>query len=83
MGNIPFRERISSTVEDACAAIGIGRTKLYELIASGQIRSSRVGGKRLIVVSSMLSLIDQAEAAAVSMRHAIKADGRGEANVQD
>ena len=31
-----------------CRAIGIGRTKFYELMASGKIRTIVVGGRRLI-----------------------------------
>jgi excisionase family DNA binding protein len=30
--------------EDAARALGIGRTKVYELIRSGALRSVRVGG---------------------------------------
>jgi excisionase family DNA binding protein len=31
-----------------CRAIGIGRTKFYELMASGKIRTIVVGGRRLV-----------------------------------
>jgi hypothetical protein len=35
---------------------GIGLTKLYQLIAAGQIESRRLGGARLISVASLLAL---------------------------
>lgn len=38
---VPFRERISCTVDEACVVTGLGRTKLYELIGSGQLITSR------------------------------------------
>jgi excisionase family DNA binding protein len=34
-------------VEDACQALGIGRTKLYELVAAGRLKSFCIGGRRL------------------------------------
>jgi hypothetical protein len=34
---VPFRERLSCTVDEACVVTGLGRTKLYELIGSGQL----------------------------------------------
>ena len=40
---VPFRERLSCTVEDACAVTGLGRTKLYELIGSGQLATTTIG----------------------------------------
>jgi hypothetical protein len=31
---IPFRERLSCTIAEACATAGIGRTKMYEEIGA-------------------------------------------------
>ena len=55
---VPFRERLSCTVDDACAVTGLGRTKLYELIGSGQLMTTTVGRRRLIIVRSLLELVD-------------------------
>ena len=55
---IPFRERLSCTVDEACAVTGLGRTKLYELIGSGQVRTTTIGRRRLVLVRSLLDLVD-------------------------
>jgi hypothetical protein len=56
--NIPFRERISCTIPEACAATGLGRTKIYEEISAGHVQTSKVGARTLIVVDSLVALID-------------------------
>ncbi|WP_176731269.1 helix-turn-helix domain-containing protein [Bradyrhizobium elkanii] len=59
-GNVvPFRERISCTVDEACAVTGLGRTKLYELIGSGQLITTTIGRRRLVIVRSLLELVDR------------------------
>ena len=55
---VPFGERLSCTVDEACAASGLGRTKLYELIGSGQLVTTTVGRRRLVIVRSLLALLD-------------------------
>ena len=54
---VPFHERITCTVPEACQAIGLGRSKLYELIAGGQLRTTTIGRRRLVVVQSLLTLV--------------------------
>jgi excisionase family DNA binding protein len=48
---------IAVTVPTALKLSGLGRTKLYELIASKKIRSVRVGGRRLIDFASMKAFL--------------------------
>jgi excisionase family DNA binding protein len=55
---IPFAARLSCTIDEACQATGIGRTKLYEEIGAGRIETANVGRRRLIVVRSLIRLID-------------------------
>jgi excisionase family DNA binding protein len=57
--NIPFRDRLSCTISEACAATGLGRTKLYEAISAGRVQTSKVGTRTLIIVESLVSLIEQ------------------------
>jgi hypothetical protein len=64
--NIPFRDRISCTIPEACAATGLGRTKIYDEISAGRVRTSKVGTRTLIVVSSLVSLIDPGSNAATT-----------------
>jgi excisionase family DNA binding protein len=56
--NIPLRERFAITVPEACQAIGVGPTKLYELVAAGAIETTKVGKRRLVLVRSLRRLIE-------------------------
>ncbi len=56
----PFRNTskpLTVTVEDACRITGLGRTRLYELIASGALKSTTIGRRRLVMYSSLEALI--------------------------
>jgi excisionase family DNA binding protein len=55
---IPFDQRPTCTIPEACQAIGLGRTKLYELIGRGKLRTTTIGRRRLVVVPSLLSLVN-------------------------
>ena len=54
---IPFAQRLSCTIAEACEATGLGRTKLYELIGGGHLDTTTIGRRRLVLVSSLLSLV--------------------------
>jgi excisionase family DNA binding protein len=54
---IPFYNRITCTIPEACAATGLGRTKLYDLIKSRRLLTSKIGSRRLIQVSSLLAVL--------------------------
>ena len=41
-------ERLAYTPKEACEALRIGRTKLYELFATGELKAVALGGKTLI-----------------------------------
>jgi excisionase family DNA binding protein len=56
-GSIPFAERLTCTVKEACDATGLGRTKLYELIGAGCVSTTTIGRRRLVVVRSLKSLL--------------------------
>jgi excisionase family DNA binding protein len=53
---------IAVTVPTALKLSGLGRTKLYELIAMKQIRSVRVGARRLIDFASLKAFLTSREA---------------------
>ncbi|WP_083514494.1 helix-turn-helix domain-containing protein [Bradyrhizobium sp. DASA03076] len=55
---IPFAQRLTCTIDEACQATGLGRTKLYELIGAGQLDTRTVGRRRLVLVRSLHSLLD-------------------------
>lgn len=54
---IPFAERLTCTVPEACVASGLGRTKLYELIGDGRLETRTIGRRRLVVVGSLTALL--------------------------
>jgi excisionase family DNA binding protein len=55
---IPFAQRLTCTISEACEVTGLGRTKLYELIGDGHLATTTVGRRRLVVVRSLLSLLE-------------------------
>ena len=56
--SMPFAQRLTCTIDDACEVTGLGRTKLYELIGAGRIVTTTIGRRRLVVVRSLLALLD-------------------------
>lgn len=47
--------------EDAAHVLGVGRTKVYELIRTGALRSVRVGGLRRIPVAALNEFVTRLE----------------------
>jgi excisionase family DNA binding protein len=47
--------------EDAARVLGVGRTKIYELIRSGALRSVRVGGLRRVPVAALNEFVTRLE----------------------
>lgn len=58
---IPFRQRPTCTIAEACDAVGLGRTKLYELIGGGALETITIGRRRLVRVPSLLRLVHSEE----------------------
>ena len=54
---VPFAQKLTCTINEACEVTGLGRTKLYELIGDGHLATITVGRRRLVVVRSLLSLL--------------------------
>jgi excisionase family DNA binding protein len=48
---------------EAAARLGIGRTKLYELMASGQLRSVKIGGARRVSATALMEFVGRLDAA--------------------
>ena len=53
---IPFAQRVTCTIDEACQATGLGRTKLYELIGAGYLDTTTIGCRRLVFVRLLRSL---------------------------
>ncbi|MEH2485871.1 helix-turn-helix transcriptional regulator [Bradyrhizobium sp. AZCC 2230] len=54
---IPFHQRPTCTVKEACRATGLSRTTLYERMADGTLLTKPVGRRRLVNVKSLLKLV--------------------------
>lgn len=52
------------SVDEAAAALSVGRSRLYGEIASGRLRSLSVGRRRLVPASAVRAFIDKADARA-------------------
>ncbi len=52
-------EPICVRVNDAARMIGIGRTKLYELIATGELERVKIGKATRITTASLHDLVDR------------------------
>jgi excisionase family DNA binding protein len=58
--------RLLLTVPEAAEALAISRSKLYELLAAGLVRSVRIDGSRRVPIEALetyiVALLDQEEA---------------------
>jgi len=52
-------EPICVRINDAARMIGIGRTKLYELIATGELETVKIGKATRITTASLRGLVDR------------------------
>lgn len=53
----PLPDSICVRVNDAARMIGVGRTKLYELIAAGEIETVKLGKSTRVTTASLHDLI--------------------------
>jgi excisionase family DNA binding protein len=58
----PQTDPIAVTIPNALRLSGLGRTKLYELIAKREIQTARVGSRRLVLVESLRRFLASQEA---------------------
>lgn len=45
------------SVNEGCRIAGIGRTKLYELIKDGTVKTATIGRRRLVLVASIYEML--------------------------
>lgn len=49
-------------VESVMSRLGIGRSKVFELIATGELRSVKIGRRRLVSETALCELIERLDA---------------------
>lgn len=54
-------QKLAYTIAEACHAVGIGRTKLYELIGKGRVETRKIGARTVIPAESLRALIGSGE----------------------
>ncbi len=64
--NYEYSAPLAHRIPDACRRLGIGRSSLYELIKSGELRSIKIAGRTLIPESDLQKLITDRLQAAVA-----------------
>ena len=57
---VPNPNPLTITVPNACAMIGVQKTKMYELIGSGKVATISIGRRRLVKFDSLVALVDAA-----------------------
>ena len=61
--DVPISERLAYPVPEACALGGWSRSKMYELFKSGELRSVRRAGRRLVLRADLEAFLQGEEAA--------------------
>lgn len=58
---MPRRERPATPhgFKEFCRVSGSGRSKAYELLSEGRLKSIKIGKRRLIVIDSYRQLVDE------------------------
>lgn len=56
----PAMKPIAIPVREACQVGGLGRTKLYELVKTGELKTVSVGRRRLVLFASLEALLQPA-----------------------
>ena len=52
-------ERLLYRPEEAAKVLGLGRTKVYELIASGELRSVKIGAARRVSATALAEFVSR------------------------
>ena len=60
---LPLQERFGVTVNVAAEYTGISKSRIYELLHSGELEGKIIGGRRIVLVPSLLRLCGQAPSA--------------------
>jgi excisionase family DNA binding protein len=51
-------EPLANQIPEVCRRLGIGRTLLYEIIKSGQIRTIKIGNRTLVPESELRRFVN-------------------------
>ena len=54
------RQPLALSINETAASLGLGRTKVYELINDGQLKTVKVGRRTLVVMASIAAIVERA-----------------------
>ena len=57
---IPFRERLACSIEEAAKATSLCRASIYNRMAEGKLEYRKNGRRRLVLIPSLLKMIEGA-----------------------
>ncbi|WFL78571.1 helix-turn-helix domain-containing protein [Altererythrobacter arenosus] len=57
MQQAPSPTKIGYSIKEACEASSLGRSTIYNHIAAGRLRATRIGGRTVIPAESLHALI--------------------------
>lgn len=57
-----FEPKPLYTIPEAAHALGVGRTTIYQLIASGELVRVKIGTRAVVTATSMRALVERLEA---------------------
>lgn len=57
-----MKPQLSYTIDEACALIGVGRTKLYEVLDSGKLPARKWGKRTLILRNDLEKFVSNLDA---------------------
>lgn len=60
---LPLEERFGVTVAVAATYVGIGKSRIYGLLQSGELEGKVIHGRRIVVVKSLLRMCGDAPSA--------------------
>lgn len=55
--NVRPEDKLALRVNEASAAAGISRSTIYKLMTTGKLRTTKVGGRRLILREDLQALL--------------------------
>jgi excisionase family DNA binding protein len=63
LSNLRLRldEKRAFRIDEFCAVYGLGRTKTYDIIKAGKLRTVLIGGRRLVPKDAAVALLAQSE----------------------
>lgn len=55
----PNPDRLTYSIEQAARALGVGRSLVFTLLKEGQLKSIRVGKRRLVLATELQAFLDR------------------------